>query len=178
MIASTQNNYPMTDAQNDNHAQDSLKLACAHLKSAGLRLTQPRIAILRALIHRGQPTRIEQIHGDLPTSCCDLVTVYRCLAAFEEIHLVHRSFNHSGTSLYTINLGGAQRYHIICKNTNELTALDEVAVVELRRCVQQVEDALRARGYTSISHAVEFFGVPPTGNRVDKQIAVPSVAVR
>jgi Fur family ferric uptake transcriptional regulator len=57
-----------------------LDLACARLKAAGLRITQPRIAILDALIKRSLPASIEQIHGDLAGSACDLVTVYRCLA--------------------------------------------------------------------------------------------------
>jgi Fur family ferric uptake transcriptional regulator len=171
MIASAQTNNPLVDTQTGKKAPDPIKVACAHLKSAGLRITQPRIAILKALIQRGQPTNIEQIHGDLPQGSCDLVTVYRCMGAFEDISLVHRSFNHNGTSLYTVNLGGAHRYHVICKNTNEPQALDEATVAELRRCVQQVEDVLRTRGYEDVSHVVEFFGVAPTGGRLGHQAA-------
>lgn len=178
MIASTQTNHPLVDTNTVNKAHEALKVACTHLKSAKLRITQPRLAILRALIRHGQPTNIEQIHGDLPQNACDLVTVYRCLAAFEQIGLVHRSFNHSGTSLYAINLGGSRRYHIISKETNELEAIDEATIAELRHSVQQVEDVLRARGYANVSHVVEFFGVAPAGGRIGTQMAVPTVAVR
>jgi len=148
------------------------------LKAAGLRITQPRIAILTALIKRGQPTSIEQIHGDLPAGSCDLVTVYRCMGAFEEIGLVRRSFFHNGTRVYTVSLGEASRYHVICKNTNRLETLDESTVAELRSCVQQVEDLLRTRGYDDVSHVVEFFGVAPTGGRLGNQIATTATAVR
>ena len=178
MIASTQTNHPLVDVKSGDKAHDPLKAACAHLKSAGLRITQPRIAVLKALIQRGQPTSIEQIHGDLPEGSCDLVTVYRCMGAFEEISLVHRSFNHNGTGLYTVNLGGTRRYHVICKNTSELEALNESFVTDLRHCVQQVEDVLRSHGYTDVSHVVEFFGVAPTGGRLGTQTAVPAGAVR
>ena len=177
MIASTQTNHPLVDLQNGTQAQSPLDLACAHLKSAGLRITQPRIAILTALIKRGQPTSIEQIHGDLREGSCDLVTVYRCMAAFEEIGLVRRSFFHNGTSLYVVNLGGANRYHVICKDTNRLEALDESTVAELRLCVQQVENILRSRGYEDVSHVVEFFGVAPAGGRLGHQLPTAIAAV-
>ena len=65
--------------------QASIDIACSRLKAAGLRITQPRVAILEALIKRAQPASIEQIHNDLANSACDLVTVYRCLAAFQEV---------------------------------------------------------------------------------------------
>ena len=43
----------------------SLDQACARLKSIGLRITQPRIAILETMIRLGQPASIEQIHSEL-----------------------------------------------------------------------------------------------------------------
>ncbi|MBS0632956.1 MAG: transcriptional repressor [Verrucomicrobia bacterium] len=168
MISSTQTNHPLVDAANATKAQEPLSLACAHLKSAGLRITQPRIAILTALIKSGQPTSIEQIHATLPAGSCDLVTVYRCMGAFEEIGLVRRSFYHNGTSLYTVSLGESNSYHVVCKNTNRLEALDEGTINELRRCVQQVESILRSRGYDDVSHVVEFFGVAPAPSRANQ----------
>src|SRR5579871_4865828 len=57
----------------------ALEQACAHLKSAGLRITRPRLAILEALLARVEPASIEQIHEMLGTDKCDLVTVYRCM---------------------------------------------------------------------------------------------------
>ncbi len=172
MISSTQTNHPLVDTANATKAQEPLSLACAHLKSAGLRITQPRIAILTALIKSGQPTSIEQIHGTLPAGSCDLVTVYRCMGAFEEIGLVRRSFYHNGTSLYTVSLGESNSYHVVCKNTNRLEALDEATISELRRCVQQVESILRSRGYDDVSHVVEFFGVAPAGSRINMDASV------
>lgn len=178
MIASTQTNHPLVDEQTNTKAQTPLKLACAQLKSSSLRITQPRIAILTALITRGQPTSIEQIHDDLPKGSCDLVTVYRCMSAFEEIGLVRRSFFHNGTSLYTISLGHPHNYHVVCKETNQIEELDETTTAELRKHVSQVEETLRKRGYESITHVVEFFGVAPTGGRLGQQAAVPVAVAR
>jgi len=165
MIASTQTNHPLVGAKPSSVNQSPITLACTHLKRAGLRITQPRIAILTALIKRGQPTSIEQIHTDLSEGSCDLVTVYRCLAAFEEIGLVRRSFFHNGTSLYTFDLGETKSYHVVCKETNRVEEIDAETTADVRRCVLQIEELLKSRGYTEVTHMVEFFGKAPQGGR-------------
>ena len=153
--------------------QSPITIACSQLKRAGLRITQPRIAILTAWIKRGQPTSIEQIHAELNPGSCDLVTVYRCLAAFEEIGLVRRSFYHNGTSLYTINLGESKSYHFVCKESNLVEEIDADLAAEIRRCVHQIEETLKSRGYTEVTHMVEFFGRAPQqgGGRTATEVA-------
>lgn len=162
MIATSQPNSPIADAKSPAaKAHSPLNVACARLKAAGLRITQPRIAILSALANRGQPTTIEQIHADLESGSCDLVTVYRCLSAFEDIGLVRRSFFHNGTSLYALSLGDDHPYHVICKESNRMQEIDPQTTAELRRNVLQIEELLKARGYNNVTHVVEFFGVAP-----------------
>jgi len=173
MIASTQTNHPLVSGKSSGGVQSPITLACSHLKRARLRITQPRIAILTALVKRGQPTSIEQIHGDLTLGSCDLVTVYRCLAAFEKIGLVRRSFYHNGTSLYHINLGENKSYHFVCKDTNRVEEIDAETTAEVRRCVMQIEDVLKAKGYTEVTHMVEFFGKTPTAERAATPAATP-----
>jgi Fur family ferric uptake transcriptional regulator len=161
MIATTQTNSPLADGKSGAKGQTPLNIACARLKAAGLRITQPRIAILAALAKRGQPTTIEQIHAELEAGSCDLVTVYRCLSAFEDIGLVRRSFFHNGTSLYALSLGDAHPYHVICKETNQVQEIDPETTAELRRNVTQIEELLKSRGYNNVTHVVEFFGLAP-----------------
>lgn len=164
MIASTQSQHPLVDIKSNTvKAQSPLNIACARLRAAGLRITQPRVAILNALIKRGRPTTIEQIHDDLEKGSCDLVTVYRCLSAFEDIGLVRRSFYHNGTSLYALSLGEVHPYHVICRDTNQVQEIDVQTTADLRRNVQQIEELLRSRGYNNVTHVVEFFGIAPQG---------------
>lgn len=170
MIASTQTNHPLAGK---GRALSPVELATAKLKSAGLRITQPRLAILAALSKREQPTSIEQIHEDVGADNCDLVTVYRCMAAFEEIGLVRRAFFHNGTALYEINLGQPTRYHVVCKTTNVVEELDAETSADLRRAIEVVQEKLRALGYGSVGHIVEFFGVSPATSR----IAVPAASL-
>lgn len=176
MIASTQTNHPLSgNTKNPAKTPTPVELATARLKSAGLRITQPRLAILGALSKREQPTSIEQLHADVGAENCDLVTVYRCMAAFEEIGLVRRAFFHNGTALYEINLGQPTRYHFVCKATNHVEELDAETSDVLRRAIEQVQERIRGRGYTNIGHIVEFFGVTPQNTRT---APVPMPAAR
>ncbi len=167
MIASTQTNHPLSGNGKGSPAKSHppIDLATAKLKSAGLRITQPRLAILAALTNRAKPTSIEHLHETVGAENCDLVTVYRCMAAFEEIGLVRRAFFHNGTALYEINLGQPTRYHVVCKTTDEVQELDLETSEELRRSIEVVQEKLRAKGYTEVSHIVEFFGTNPTAPR-------------
>ncbi len=162
MIASTQTNHPLVEeklSRQDDRPATPLNQAIARLRAASLRVTQPRIAILEALIKFGQPASIEQIHEGLKRSACDLVTVYRCLSAFEGLGLVRRSFLPSGTSLYEISLGETNRYHVICKESHRVEVIDPETTAELRAALAGIEEKLAAKGYTNLSHVVEFFGV-------------------
>ncbi|PTX96457.1 transcriptional repressor [Opitutus sp. ER46] len=162
MIASTQPNPSLPPAAKPVAKPSTpVELATAKLKAAGLRITQPRLAILGAMSKRTQPTSIEQIHEDVGADNCDLVTVYRCVAAFEEIGVVRRAFFHNGTAMYEMNLGGPARYHVVCKQTNRIEELDDATTEELRKAVEAVQQKLRDRGFTDVEHIVEFFGVAP-----------------
>lgn len=174
MIASTQTNHPLSgNIKADSKTPSAVELATAKLKSAGLRITQPRLAILAALSKRAQPTSIEQLHEDVGADNCDLVTVYRCMAAFEEIGLVRRAFFHNGTALYEMNLGQPTRYHVVCKQTNRVDDLDADLSEELRRAIEAVQDKLRNRGYGEVGHIVEFFGVAPQNPRLAPPLPPP-----
>ena len=166
MIASTQTHHPLSGNTKAARVPSAVELATTKLKSAGLRITQPRLAILAALANRAQPTSIEQLHEDVGTTNCDLVTVYRCMAAFEDIGLVRRAFFHNGTALYEMNLGQPARYHVVCKSTNRVDEIDAATADELRRTIEAVQEKLRARGYGEVGHIVEFFAVAPQNPRM------------
>lgn len=164
MIASTPSNHPLGSVKDFVRSSSPIDLACARLKSAGLRITQPRVAILEALIRRNAPASIEQLHRDLASDACDLVTVYRCLAVFEELGLVRRCFFHNGAGLYEINLDDSHHYHIVCKSCGKVERIEA-------SLTDNTERMLRERGYDQVTHLVEFFGVCPD---CQKKAAVPS----
>ena len=168
MIASTQTNHPLLgNGKSGARALSPIELATTKLKSAGLRITQPRLAILAALSNRPAPTSIEQLHVDVGPDNCDLVTVYRCLAAFEELGMVRRSYLHNGTCLYEVTLHTQRHYHIICKSCDATDRVDYFPVEGIERLLQD-------RGYTQVSHVVEFFGVCLKCQSVTRQ-AIPAL---
>lgn len=174
MIASTQTNHPLATGGESLDPHSRVETACARLREAGLRITQPRIAILGVLIARGQPVSIEQIHSELRNRSCDLVTVYRCLAAFEEIGLVRRSFFHNGTSLYQLADRKDTVYHVVSKGGEEIRALDLETNSRLASAIKVVEDQLKAEGYTEVSHLLEFFAKAPADRARAGQVKIPA----
>lgn len=139
-------------AQNPEREQEMLDQALDVLREAKHRITRPRKSILKALIHRKGPAPIEEIHRQMDPGLCDLATVYRCLAAFERLGLVRRCYFNDGTSLFEINLGHEHHHHIICTSCQKVELLDFCVVEGLERLV-------RDRGYTRVSHMLEFFGI-------------------
>jgi Fur family ferric uptake transcriptional regulator len=169
MIAATQSNHPLAGVSAAPKDEAStLETACVQLRQAEMRITKPRVAILAALIKRDQPVAIEQLHQELAGHSCDLVTVYRCLAAFEEIGLVRRSFLHNGTALYEMAHASRPRhYHIVCKACGKTENLNYFSVDGMERMLTE-------RGYTQLTHIVEFFGVCPT---CQQQQSIPARSV-
>src|SRR5262249_34970183 len=71
-------------------AESQYEGALQTLRDHQHRVTEPRKAILAVLTHEHGPFTVEEIHQRMQKGLCDLVTVYRCIAAMEEINLVRR----------------------------------------------------------------------------------------
>ncbi len=154
MISATQSNHPLATVANADARESALTEARTRIRTAGMRITKPRLAIIASLHRHEGPVSCERIHQDVGTGVCDLVTVYRCLAAFEEMGLVRRSYLHHGTCLYELTLTTPRHHHIVCKACGATERMEYFPV-------EGVERLLTERGYTQISHLVEFFGVCP-----------------
>lgn len=153
MIAATQSNHPLAMVVSGTRpAATALVDACSRIRAAGMRVTKPRIALIETLRQLDGPASIERIHQQVGIKSCDLVTIYRCLAAFEELGLVHRSYLHNGTCLYEQTFGNARHYHIICKSCGKTDTVDYALPDGMDRKLQD-------KGYAQLSHVVEFFGV-------------------
>ena len=48
--------------------------------------------------------------------------------------------------------------------------IDPQTTAELRRNVLQIEELLKARGYSNVTHVVEFFGVAPASASASEPI--------
>ncbi len=153
MIAATQSNHPLASLTSPNE-YSPVDEARNRIHNAGMRVTKPRVAIIESLLKHQGPISIERIHQDMGPEVCDLVTVYRCLSAFESLDMVRRSYLHNGTCLYELALGEQRHYHIVCKTCGKTEQVDYFPVEGMVRM-------LTDRGYSEVSHVVEFFGICP-----------------
>ena len=141
------------------HPQDAgaaHEAALAALKSAGLRLTAPRSAMLLALARARGPMPVEDIRRASGEDA-DLVTVYRSMEALEKIGLVRRHVLESGKSLYELcdpRRPGEHHHHVICRVCGRMSPLPG--------CRAEVfENAARELGYGELTHVLEVYGVCP-----------------
>ena len=139
----------------------TLDLLVARLKTSGLRVTAPRIAILEALAGSTQPVTIEQLFAKAGNSACDLVTIYRSMAAFEKAGVVYRSgFSERGAVLYNADVGELRKYPLIRRGSAVIEELDSESAAELQATIDRIKQRLQSRGYESLQHIVEFFALP------------------
>ncbi len=132
---------------------DTLTQALKLLEESSLRKTQGRVALLEILIEKHGPFSVEEIHHFVQSKKMDLATVYRCLTAFEEISLVRRCDFGDGIARYELHLGsGHHHHHVICKICRKSEKIDDCEVAKLETLVEK-------KGYTRISHNLEFFGI-------------------
>ena len=161
MISATQSNHPLASVAGRESEVTALNQAQHRIRTAGMRVTKPRVALIEALLRQNGPASIERIHQQVGIESCDLVTIYRCLAAFESLGLVRRSYLHNGTCLYEQTISTERRYHIVCKRCGRTEPADYQPPAG-------VEQVLMARGYAEVTHVVEFFGVCPACEEAEK----------
>ncbi len=128
----------------------------ALLKEAALKVTPTRTAVLGLLLREDGPFSAQDIFSRLTRESCDLVTIYRCLEAFEKAELVKRCDFSDGIVRYEMNNPDHHHHHLIC------TECQSVEQIELDACpMEKFERTARTRGYSSIRHSVELFGICP-----------------
>lgn len=144
-------------------ALDPRTAAIARLRSANLRMTRHRLAILAASL-KGKPasSSIQQIHAAAGSERCNLVTVYRCMAAFEKAGLVSRVFSRNDIAYFQLTLDRPRRCHVFCNQTGRVREISSASTAIIEHAIQSVQRELRYRGYSEVGHIVEFFGQAPT----------------
>jgi Fur family transcriptional regulator, ferric uptake regulator len=153
----------------------TLDLATQRLKASGLKLTRPRLILLKAMVGFHSPFSTEQLYRatELPKTSksrkkgpqqasdsraeLDLVTVYRSLATFSELGLVSKVDLGDGVVRYELSdPDGSHHHHVICTKCQGIQPLD---FIEIEREIVAQEKKLRDLGYSGLSHRLEFFGL-------------------
>ena len=121
------------------------------IKEKSLSVTEPRKNILAFLLKNHGPFSMEEIHDGLGKKACDLATVYRCIVQFENSDLVERRYFGDEKLRYEYK-DSAHHHHIVCRLCRSIT--------KMKYCfISEIEQMIRDKGYSDITHSLEFFGV-------------------
>ncbi len=127
------------------------------LRAAKLKVTRPRTAILDLLAAKHGPFTSEEIHAAVtrtPGIACDLVTIYRCLAKFEDLGLINRCDFGDGAVRYELRHKDHHHHHIICRSCRRVEPLPNCPV-------ESETIRLPKLAFKDVTHRLEFFGLCP-----------------
>ena len=122
------------------------------------RVTRSRQVILEILRHKPCPLTPQEIAQALAPKHCDLATIYRTLARFEELGMVQRVDLGDGRARFEIaedQPGGRHHHHLVCRGCSRIVEIDDCIPAELEA------QMARQHGFQQITHKLEFFGLCP-----------------
>ena len=126
------------------------------LKKAGLKVTAPRLKILKLLEESAEHHfGAEDIYRKLNESGEEvgLATVYRVLAQFEHAGLVTRHNFEGGRAVYELN-DGQHHDHMVCLETGKVIEFVNRDIEELQRSIAD------SHGYELVDHSFVLFVRP------------------
>jgi Fur family ferric uptake transcriptional regulator len=146
-------NHEAHDPKHGN--QITIEAILARLKKSSLKLTEPRRAILKALVEDHGPFTAEEIHKIVTKKICDLATIYRSVTSLLEVGILRRVEFGDDSSRYELaSLDESHHHHLICNQCKRVEIVDDEELEEIDRFAKK-------RGYSNISHTLEFFGTCP-----------------
>ena len=138
------------------HERGTLSDWNERLKSAGYKLTKPRLAVLKNLHQQPHPITNREIHLEISEEC-DLASIYRTIHLLLEINLVQQFDFGDGVARFELISpeGLSHHHHMICTVCS--------TVVEVNHCFPEslIEVLAKHTGFNRITHKLEFFGVCP-----------------
>lgn len=132
----------------------SFETLAEQLRAHGHKLTQPRRAILHALLQASTPLSPVEIQACGQATCTDLglVTVYRTLEIMEEIGIVRPVHVADGCHGYALATPG-HTHHMVCERCH---AVVEIVGCELGGFLDRIAERT---GYTITGHWLEISGL-------------------
>lgn len=121
-----------------------------------MRVTRLLRAVLRFLLGREDPVRIQQAAADPSLRDCDPATLYRLFARLEENGLVRQIGMHGRSAWFGLADSLRHRHYLCCRACGLVLPLPgECALAETQ------ERIARENGFTEINHELTFYGLCP-----------------
>ena len=123
------------------------------LRSAGLRVTAQRLALLEALEGRRSAVSAQDLHHELRRQehPPGLATIYRTLQALAEAHEAD-TFTRDGEVTYRL-CGTHHHHHLVCESCGS------VQEVEAEQVETWVRNVARRAGFAVTGHTADVYGV-------------------
>lgn len=126
------------------------------LRRQSRKITGPRQAILDLLRKQRHPLTNREILAALPSSQCDLATIYRAMHLLEELGIVKQyDFGDGAARFELVAADGGHHHHLVCTGC--------ARVVEIEGCFSpEIEKRIASEnGFQAVTHKLEFFGLCP-----------------
>jgi Fe2+ or Zn2+ uptake regulation protein len=134
------------------------------IKEKSLRVTKPRLAVARVLLNeKSKYLTSEEIYfkiSNIEGVTCDLVSVYRILATFEEIGIIKKTELYKEATRYILqdsicDSGSRHEHFFKCTQCFTIEAFSDCFV-------SKKEKELETSGYRNLTHHLEISGLCPT----------------
>lgn len=123
------------------------------IRNANLRVTGPRMAILKALSVECEPLDAGAIYKKLKNNRVNLVTIYRTLSILDRVGLIRRVDLRRDSVFYEI--GGGHHHHLTCRTCNRI---EQLKTCEIDGYSKKIIS--NSREFDRIlDHSLEFFGL-------------------
>lgn len=128
----------------------------------GAKLTLQRKLIAEKIDRQKTPFSAEDLHSfGLKQKRIDLVTIYRTLTLFHNLGLLHKSEFGDRKSRYWKSTNNNHCQTLFCRKCGQIETLPTCLV-------ESQHESLSQKGYTELSHRVEFVGICPECSQKNK----------
>lgn len=124
------------------------------LKSAHLKITPARLAVLKSLENTSQPVDVATIMEDLKSNGLrvDPATVFRIINLFTKAGLTSKLSLNEGKFRYEI-ASKDDHHHLICQSCGKMEDVADPWISSLEKTIE------KKKGFKIKSHSLEFFGI-------------------
>lgn len=129
------------------------------LQASDLKVTPQRLLIVEKMCEFDSPFSAEELYQyGFKKSKVDLATIYRTLALFVKKGWLTRTDLGDGRSRYWPCSTKPHSHTLYCRECQKIELITDCLV-------QKQHDALLKKGFTQLTHKVEFIGVCPSCNQ-------------
>jgi Fur family ferric uptake transcriptional regulator len=144
----------------------------AWLRDHSFRATRCRIALVRVLSHSKRPLTLAEIQTAAGDISGDFATVYRFVERLTAHNLLRVHYWQDRTpryewhdSCHTEN--SHHHHHVICRECGRAEEIAQCTLESLERFLSET------KGFTELSHSLEFFGICPRCHKKNKSLPTP-----